>query len=142
VPTCLNGGVTCQNGLECSQAGRCVQPGTGTTCTANAQCPEDQYCDFPAQECRVGCRDNLDCPTGQNCDGTHVCVGSGGGGGGGNGQFGGSCTGDTDCQAPLICGRLSGTCTDGCIIGIDESCPTCSQVHGTCQCVFFGCGPG
>jgi hypothetical protein len=139
LPTCVNGGITCQNGLECSQgSGRCVQPGTGTTCTANANCSEDEYCDFPDQLCRLGCRDNLDCPSGQNCDGTHACVGSGDGGGG---QFGDSCADDSGCQSPLICGRITGTCTDSCS-PFDDSCPTCTAVHGTCTCFLIACGPG
>jgi hypothetical protein len=139
LPTCVNGGVTCENGLECSQgSGRCVPPSTGTSCTANANCPDGQYCDFPDQTCRVGCRDNLDCPNGDNCDGTHTCVG---GGSTGTGQFGDSCADDTGCAAPLICTSFSGTCTDACSL-LDDSCPTCTAVHGTCTCFLIGCGPG
>lgn len=139
VPTCLNGGLTCNAQTEqCSQDGRCVPQGTGSACTSDAQCPNDvwpdtQYCSFASGqgECTPGCRSNASCPQGQSCNGARQCVTSGGGGGGGGGQYGATCTSDGDCQAGLICGLFSGTCT--------EQCPTaCADCSGGACCGLSG----
>jgi hypothetical protein len=130
IPNCINGGTPCTNGLVCSNSsGRCVTPG-GASCTSDNTCQGTEYCDLADQVCRVGCRSNADCAAGQNCDGTHTCVG--GGGGGGTGQFGDPCVDDTSCQAPMICGTISGTCAEVC--GSDADCVACNARYGTCTC--------
>jgi hypothetical protein len=135
IPTCLNGGQTCTAPLTCNAQGRCSQPGTGVTCTSDAPCQANQFCDLQSQECRVGCRNNAACPSGQICDGNRQCIVDGGGGGGG--QFGDDCVDPTECQAPMICGILSGTCAEPCASPAD--CVACSARSGSeCRCNGFG----
>ncbi len=135
IPNCTNGGVTCTAPQTCNAQGRCTQPG-GTACTSDNVCPANQYCDLGVQECAFGCRTNADCP-GQVCNGDRQCVNAGGGSGG---QFGASCTTSTDCQSPLICGFLTGTCAEPCASPAD--CIACNAQSGNCQCNGFGfCQP-
>jgi hypothetical protein len=145
VPNCLNGGVVCSgNTPTCGNDGRCVGQGGGP-CTSNSECapdpwPNTEYCSFATGTglCTSGCRSDADCPVNTpECDGTHSCVQAGQGGGG---QWGDSCMGDTDCQAGLLCGILSGTCAEPCgyadtaCAGIADCCP----LSGAARCNLLG----
>jgi hypothetical protein len=133
IPNCINGGTTCTDPLVCSQgSGRCVTPG-GASCTNDGACQGTEYCDLADQVCRVGCRSNLDCSGGQNCDGSHTCSGGGGGGGG---QYGDTCASLLDCAAPMLCGAFSGTCAEPCTV--PEDCIACNAANGTCRCNGLG----
>ena len=137
IPNCTNGGTPCTNGLQCNAQGRCVQEGTGVTCTNDSVCAATQFCDISAQECRVGCRNNASCPSGQICDGNRQCVSGGNTGG----QFGDTCVGSSDCNSPLICGFLTSTCAEPCAAAND--CIACNaRFGGSCTCNGFGfCAP-
>lgn len=140
LPTCNNGAVTCNADQDCSADGRCVTAGTGTACTGDASCQNNQFCNFtlsPAQ-CSVGCRNNGSCAIDQSCNGAHQCVANGGGGGGG---FGESCpNGDADCQAPMICGGFTQTCAETC--GTDADCVACAATSGGAGCTCGAFFPG
>lgn len=146
VPTCLNGGLTCNAQTEtCSQDGRCVPAGTGTACNSDADCPNDpwpntQFCSFAAGsgECTPGCRSNASCPQGQTCNGARQCAAGGGGGSGG--QWGDTCTDSTECQAGLICGLLTGVCAERCATA-GATCsgdPSCCPLSGADRCNPLG----
>ncbi len=131
VPTCNNGAVTCNADQDCSVDGRCVVAGSGTSCTGDGSCQDNQFCNFtlnPSQ-CSVGCRNNTSCPNASDtCNGAHQCVGGGGAGGG----FGETCADDADCQSPMICGLFTSTCAETC--GTDADCIACNAANGSCTC--------
>jgi hypothetical protein len=131
-PLCNNGGQTCQPGQDCTADGRCVTHGTGGPCSSNNDCQTNEYCELGTGTgaCAIGCRDNSGCDVGagQQCDGTHTCVG---GGGGGLSGWQGPCTASSDCQAGLFCGIFSGVCQESCGTDGPSGGTTC-QVGAEC----------
>jgi hypothetical protein len=137
VPTCTNGGRTCNAATEeCAVNGNCVPAGTGAACQGDGQCPPDQYCnlELAASECAIGCRNGASCAQGQDCNGAHQCVNSGGGS---TGQYGDPCADSSECGSGLICGSSTDTCAEQCADAAE--CIACSAQSGSpCRCNFFG----
>jgi hypothetical protein len=136
-PLCTNGGVTCSGTQQCTADGRCVAQGPGGPCTVDANCAAAEYCSVVGATgaCTVGCRNNASCDPGQMCNGAHTCVG----GGGGLGGFGEVCEDSAGCQSGLICGGISGTCTETCDTP-SSSCDggACCALSGQECCNFIG----
>jgi len=147
VPTCLNGGVTCQApNTQCNTEGRCVAPGA-TTCSSNLNCcPDDsdhnqtctsakEYCDIPAGQiqgvCRAGCRTNDDCTPTQTCSSTHQCTTAQGGG------QGDPCQAQEECRANYFCGPLTHTCYETCTTDGATYPQECAESQGTCTTILF-----
>jgi hypothetical protein len=130
VPTCTNLAITCVDPQVCNPQGLCVP-----TCVDDTTCQANEYCDsgIPGSRvCAVGCRDNSSCPGGQVCAGNRQCVAEG--------QFGDPCIDATECQAPMVCGLLAGTCAEPCATPAD--CVACNAVNGACTCNGVGfCTP-
>jgi len=131
IASCLNGGVTCTGGQECSSQGRCVSPGLGA-CVGDGDCATNAYCDVTAGECRLGCRNNASCPSGQECGGDRQCTVSGGGLG-----YGQTCGADSDCRSPMLCGTSTSTCAETCATEADCSACNAASPAG-CRCNFIG----
>ncbi len=158
VPTCINGGVTCNAGDECNSEGRCVPP-AGSACSSNLECcPDDsngnqscaagvtEYCDIPAGalsgDCRQGCRSDSDCnmAAGESCNALHQCSTSSSAGDGGDGA---ACQGQEECRAGYFCGVMTHVCYEKCETE-GEICPetgkTCKSVLGVKLCMDGGGG--
>lgn len=146
IPTCDNGGRTCQVGQECVN-GNCVAPGTGNPCSSDADCPNDpwpntQFCNFTTisgnGECSVGCRSNASCTGGDVCNASRQCVDGGGTSPGGSGQVGAACS-DTffgsDCAAGLWCHMLLGVCMEICDTPGSCTGGACCQLSGAPECI-------
>lgn len=151
IPTCINGGVTCDPGDDCDDEGRCVPP-AGSTCSSNLECcPDDsdenqtcaagvvEYCDITAGSlsgaCRAGCRSDSDCnmAAGESCNSLHQCSSSNSSGGDGE-----PCTAQEDCRAGYFCGVLTSVCYETCA-NEGDICPetgkTCTAVLGVTLCM-------
>ncbi len=141
----------CRSGQVCvitapDTTGWCQSgPSTGTSCTSNAQCPQDLVCyqgqctscaqTSECDACEVctifgnrcvtdtsgsctpstTCTSNSQCPYGKSCVAGY-CTTTGGGGG--TGQFGSTCTNAAQCAAGLTCaGYATGAtiCTRPCV---------------------------
>lgn len=154
IPTCLNGGITCDSTETCAETGACVPLGTGDACTSNADCaassglcPNCEYCYIPTGAtqgtCEEGCASNANCGTGTECNQNRECVDDGSGGGTGVSQDGQPCSdfiGSSDCAAGLIC-TLLGVCKETC--GTAEA--PCDPATDSSCCALTGhstCAPG
>jgi hypothetical protein len=138
VPTCNNGGVTCDTQTQvCAESGACVPLGTGEVCDSDLDCPNDlwpdtQFCSFAtgSGECTPGCRSNASCTGGDTCNGARQCVA---GGSGGSGLVGDACDEigiDPDCPAGTLCKLDTGTC--------EETCDTVGSCAGGACCPLSG----
>ncbi len=109
------------------------------SCTNDAACAADAYCDLQTQGCTAGCRSNSSCPAGEFCDGRRQCVPLVDGGG----AFNDSCDDDGDCDDGLFCSIASGTCGERCTDNDDcQSCTAAQTNERTCICNAFGvCSP-
>lgn len=120
------------SGLVCNVvAGRCERP---TACATSESCLATDYCDDVSGICRSGCRDDAGCAVDERCV-EHDCVPVAG-----TGAFGELCVDENECDAPLICSALSGTCAEVCATADD--CVACAELNGTCSCNGLGlCTP-
>jgi hypothetical protein len=99
--------------------------GTGSECTSDTSCPDDQYCrradpNDLTGECARGCRNDDSCPDGQICDtDTRTC---------------GGCKTDVACAEGEYCDVATNACASGCRTE-PNSCPegeTCNPDDRTC----------
>ncbi len=133
LPSCRNGGVICPDDTVCNDAGRCVVP--DALCTSDTDCTADRYCNLGSAppRCTLGCRNDNSCATGEVCTGDRICVRVDGNGGG----FGDVCVDDTECDAPLLCGAFTATCSEACSSAND--CAACNAaVSDGCICSPLG----
>ncbi len=111
------------------------------SCQDDAECPAGQFCDgdnflLPGT-CAVGCRSTADCGAGNSCVGGTCTTSTVGG-------VGDSCSDNAGCTSPLVCGRLTGTCTETCeqstcvFAGFFGCCELTAEANGTADCNQFG----
>jgi hypothetical protein len=130
--TCVNTPSLCGANETCDPVtAMCVPNNTGT-CTQDSECQAGYYCDTSSSTCRVGCRDNSECPGGI-CNASHQCEFP-------MGQFCGPCATDTDCPGGGRCVDVLGTggkCYEQCSSLLMQPCsdPNDACIFGNCSCL-------